>query len=217
MPEPQVIAALVARARTALTNTETDPDLAAALLPYGYDRDKLTEGTALTNALAASSARQQAEYGEQFEATEDADAAFEGARAVYMRHVRIARIAFEDDAGRTGALGLRGDREDDRPGLMAQARTFYTNALADTEAVNDLADLNVDRVSLQAGQAALDAALSAIAEQQKETGEAQEATVVRDAAHRALEAWLSRFFRIAKVACEGQPQLRERLGLLERS
>ncbi|HEX9952267.1 MAG TPA: hypothetical protein VGB53_10900 [Rubricoccaceae bacterium] len=216
MADRQDIADLVARARTALTNAKSDPDLAAALLPFGYDGKKLDEATALVDALAAAEARQDAEYGEQYEATEDADKAFEGAKAVYMRHVAISRIAFEGDTSLIGALALRGDREDDRPGLMAQARTFYTNALASAEAMEDLGALNVDKVSLEAGEAALNAAALAIAVQTEETGEAQEATVVRDAAARVLAAWLARFFKVAKVACDGQPQLRERLGLLER-
>lgn len=216
MADRQDIADLVSRARTALTNAGADKDLAAALLPYGYDPDKLGEGTALVNALAAAQAAQSREYGEQFEATEDAEDAFEAARAVYMRHVAISRIAFEGDTSLTGALGLRGDRADDRPGLMAQARTYYTNALASAEALADLGALNVDRVSLEAGEAALNAAALAAAVQTEETGEAQEATVVRDAAARVLAAWLARFFKVAKVACDGQPQLRERLGLLER-
>lgn len=74
----------------------------------------------------------------------------------------------------------------------------------------------MDRVSLEAGEAALNAAALAAAVQTKETGEAQEAMVVRYAAARVLAAWLARFFKVAKVACDGQPQFRERLGLLER-
>ena len=70
----------------------------------------------------------------------------------------------------------------------------------------------MDRVSLEACEAALNAAALAAAVQTKETGEAQEATVVRDAAARVLAAWLSRFFKVARVACDGQPQLRERPG-----
>ena len=217
MADRQDFADLVARARTALTNAKSDPDLAAALLPYGYDDKKLDEATALVNALAAAQARQAAEYGEQFDATEDAEEAFHGAKAVYMRHLAIARIAFVDDRSMIGALGLKGAREEDRTGLMAQARTFYTNALGSQEALDDLGALNVDRVSLEAGEAALNAAALAAAVQTKETGEAQEATVVRDAAARVLSAWLARFFKVAKVACDGQPQLRERLGMLERA
>lgn len=217
MPDNQKIADLVARATTALTNALEDADLAATLLPYGYDAKKIDEGTTLAKALAAAQARQSSEYGEQFEATEDAEEAFEASRAVYLRHIAIARIAFEDDPSLIGALGLKGAREEDRPGLMAQARTFYTNALGSAEAMEDLGALNVDRVSLQAGEAALDAAAHAVAVQTKETGEAQGATVVRDAAARVLAAWLARFFKVARVACDGQPQLRERLGIMERA
>jgi len=53
--------------------------------------------------------------------------------------------------------------------------------------------------------------------QVKESGEAQRATVVRDDATRALRAHAGELAEVAKVALADQPQLREVLGLRERS
>ncbi|WP_412061381.1 hypothetical protein [Rubrivirga sp. IMCC45206] len=50
----------------------------------------------------------------------------------------------------------------------------------------------------------------------KETGEAQRATVTRDAAARAVRVHAGELATVAKVALADAPQLREVLGLRER-
>lgn len=201
----------------AITNASTDPDLQAALAPYGYDAEALAGGQALVGALSQAQAAQQRGYGRRYDASATATAAFKAARALYMRHLKLARIVFAGDPGRTTTLAMAGRRAESRPGLLEQARLFYFNVLADEHAVTALAEVNAGREALEAGQAAVQAAEVARAVHQQETGQAQESTVARDAAAAALRKWFSRFVRIAKLATDGTPQLRERLGILERS
>ncbi|MEO6831870.1 MAG: hypothetical protein ABI169_06695 [Chitinophagaceae bacterium] len=54
------------------------------------------------------------------------------------------------------------------------------------------------------------------AAQQKETGEAQQATVARDNAYDALHEWMSDFYKTAKVALRKYPQMMEKLGIKEK-
>lgn len=63
----------------------------------------------------------------------------------------------------------------------------------------------------------VDAAEAAQRAQQSETGEAQEATQDRDAALDAIDDWMAIFIAIARLALEDDPQLLEKLGILERS
>jgi hypothetical protein len=58
--------------------------------------------------------------------------------------------------------------------------------------------------------------VSAKQAQGTETAEAQAATQTRDTALETLDAWMSDFIAIAKIALEGT-QLSEALGILERS
>ena len=211
------VVALIDTARTALTNADADPELDAELAEFGYTTEKRDEGDALLDALVAASADMAREHGEAEEATDLAAQAYEKARKVYVRHVKLARIVFEDDAARAKALGLAGRRPDDRAALLDADETFYANALADADAVTALAGVNADTASLEAGRAALRAAEAARAAREKEAGEAEQSTVARDAAAAALETWFRRFRKVAVIATEDVPQLRERLGFLERS
>lgn len=54
-------------------------------------------------------------------------------------------------------------------------------------------------------------------QQKKETGEAQEATGIRDNALDKLAHWLSDFRAVAKVALDDSPQQLEKLGILART
>ena len=75
-----------------------------------------------------------------------------------------------------------------------------------------MSGFNVDQAT-----EALFAVETAQAAQIKETGEAQAATREHDDAVAALRGFMSDFYCVAEVATEDQPQLREKLGMLERS
>ena len=57
----------------------------------------------------------------------------------------------------------------------------------------------------------------AYADYQKEKGESQQATKDKNNAFDALDKWVVRFFKVAKIALEDKPQLLESLGKTIRS
>ncbi len=210
------VAETIARARTFFGALQADADLAAALADYGYDADAVTDALALAAEVEAAERTQKTEYAEQYEATRTVARLTEAFRVPYMRHVRLARVLFP--AGTLGhdALGLAGERAERLATLVAQANAFYHTARDDARFATDLARLRITPAEADAQIGRIAALQAALTTQQVETGEAQQATRTRDAAVERLRSLLSDATEVAKVALADVPQIRERLGLVER-
>ncbi|MBI3960741.1 MAG: hypothetical protein HY328_18170 [Chloroflexi bacterium] len=207
----------LAAAQLALSNARTDADLSGPLADLGYDAARLDEGWGLYQAAVAAQQRQSQEYGEQYSASDAFGAAWEAAQADYSRYVKVARIALKGERGASAALDLDGPRKRPLAGWLAQARQFYTNALADESVLAALTRFGVSQEKLVAGQTQVAVVEGLAATQKKETGEAQQATQDRDAALEALDEWMGDFLAIARIALEENPQWLEKMGVLARS
>ena len=199
------------RARVALDNAQTDPALQDGLAAFGYDAARLQEGQGLLAAAQGAQEAHAAEYGDQYAATDELRAARETAETTYMRHVKVARVAFSEDRDARSALMLDGRRKRPLGAWLRQAHTFYQNALASEDLLAGLARFGITAEDLQAAQAQLDTLETADTRQEKEKGEAQRATQQRDEAVDALDAYMSDFRNIARVAFEEDPQQLEKL------
>ena len=207
---------LVARARTLYTNARDTPDVATILAdPYGYTPEDYADGLALVADLQQKIADFVREYGEQFEATEASDDATADLEALFSAHRRLARSKVKSGSARYTALGLVGNVARSETALFDQASTFYQTLADDPSLADGIRGLPPEAVTR--GQAAVEEARAAEDAQVKETGEAQRATVVRDQAARALRVHAGELAEVAKVALEDQPQLREVLGLRQRT
>jgi hypothetical protein len=214
MPTPcQPISERITAAQVALDNAASDPVLQEALVPFGYDAERLAEGRALLDAAQAAQETMTAEYGDQYEATDALQAAFETADTTYMRHLKVARVALQNERGAAQALALTGRRKRTISGWLDQARQFYDNALGDEAVLAALGRFGITPEALEAARVEIDAVAAANAAQEREKGEAQDATEARDQAMDALDAWMSDFRAIARIALEDRPQQLEKLGI----
>lgn len=218
MPAPTSLplADLVSRARTAFTNARADAEAAPALASYGYTDAALDALLDLTEDVEARMATQAREYGEQYAATSAAAAARADLEALYTRHRMGARIRHKRGTDAYRALGLDGTLPQRGDAVLAQADTFYRLLEQDTALAATLAPM-LDAAAIAGGRAAVEAVKAANATQAKETGDAQRATTHRDDAANRLRAAYSDFVATARLALSEMPQVRERLGLLERS
>lgn len=82
---------------------------------------------------------------------------------------------------------------------------------------DDFARMGVTAAELSQTQAMIEALIDAKLQYRTRTGEAQQATQERNRAMNELDAWVSRFIKVARIALEGQDQLLEGMGLLVRS
>jgi hypothetical protein len=199
-------------AQVAIDNALGDAGIQAALDAFGYDAARLGAGRALYEDALALVNAQKAEYGDQYEASAAVRAAWDAADAAYMRTLKVARVALQDDPKARAALMLGGDRKQSLSGWMDQATAFYTNLLGDGDLMAAMAGFGFDAAKLEAEQALVEAVVEANLVQEREKGEAQDATKQRDASLDAMDAWMSDFKAIARVALEGNAQWLEKLG-----
>jgi len=215
-PKKSLAARLLA-AQVAIDNAISDSEVKSLLTELGYDDTRLNEGKILLDTTNQLQQTQQKEYGDQFEATGALKESWEKADKEYMRFVKVARIALKSEHALYQKLDLSGIRKKTLSGWLAQAKQFYLNALADTVVLEKMAAYGMTQAKLEAGKTQIEETETANASQEKEKGEAQQATLERDNAVDLLEDWLSDFIAIARIALEEKPQLLEKLGIVEPS
>ena len=199
-----------------ITNTRSVAAIGDAMLPYGYGKVRLDEGSLLHDDAKRLDALQQKETGEQSQATIDLNAVVDQAFDMYIKHVKLARIALPKDAAAFGALQLGGDRRKDNVGCIAQIGNFYTNMLDNAIWMEAMAGFGVKKEELEKGMVMHGQMQHAYSVQAKGLGEAHNATVMRDAAIGAAHTWYSTFVKVARIALAGQPKLLEVLGIRPR-
>lgn len=177
-----------------------DSGMQAALALYGYDAERMRAGRALYKRALALYQQQRAGYGDSYAAIDARNAAQAQARAAYMRHLAVARVALCGDRGAAQALGLAHARKESHAGWLSQAQQFYANALADSAIGQRLAPYGATTSQLMNAQALVATVAAKLAAQQAAREAAQALTQQRDAALAALRAWMRDFRAIARVA-----------------
>lgn len=203
--------------RVLIGNSQNLPEVAAKLAAYGYTSARFLEGMNLLKQAEALVAQQRKEYGDQFEATEAAMAAWAEADRAYMKTLKVARLVFDDDVQAITSLKLAGTRKASMAGWMDQAVVFYGNLTAQSRLASAMGRFGYTPAKLAAEKALVDEVVSRVQSQAKETGEAQQATAARDAALKALDAWVGDLRAILKLALDNDPAALEAVGISDRA
>ncbi len=205
------------RAQIAIDNALTFVEIQTYLNQYGYTKIKLQEGKKLYTVALETHQKQQKKYGEQMSSTETVNALWKEAKYSYMRCLKIARVAFKHNSGIARTLGLTGQRKKTLSGWLSQAKQFYQNALNDPEIIKKLTEYGITKAKLEVAKTDTDLLENASLIQEKEKGDAQNATDLKNQALDNLRYWLADFTTISKIALETELQLLEGLGVLKRS
>lgn len=213
----KIIESLLTKANVAIYNGIENAELAKQLAVYGYDADRLTEGKTLCDTAKALHQKQVKEYGEQYDATRELEGTRIKANMVYMKHVKIARVALKNRIGDWDKLQINGKRKKSVSGWLVQASLFYINLLGDEKLLEQMAGYGITAEKLQEGQKLISEAETSYAKQLKELGESQDATKARDEAIDKLQYWYSDYIEIARIALEEKPQYLEIMGIVEPS
>jgi len=109
---------------------------------------------------------------------------------------------------------LPGVRKETINGFLEQATPFYGNLLRNPSFQARMGKFGYSLTRIQGERQLVEAVRQAVNDQLMETGEAQAATRVRDQALDGLDAWVSDFKAICRVALAEDPQRLEQLGIL---
>jgi hypothetical protein len=216
MPKAKVNASIeerLSQAQVAITNVMADPDLSATMARFGYAAEQLQQGSRLRDNLHTLYDQQRGAYGDLFTANDDFWSVHEQADDIYMRYVKVARVALEHDRGGLKKLDLMGERKHTLAGWLAQVRQFYSNALADPAILSKLATVSITQAMLEAGKLQVDALATQNADRKQFKGGARNGTKTRNDAVAALDEWMSDFMKIARVALKDRPQFLAKLGV----
>ena len=199
-------------AETAIKGTLNNPPILSAVSPFGYDQTRMEAGLALYDEARLLTELQNKEYGEQYKATAELEALRAEATIAYGHALKIARIAFENDKAARQALLLDGPRKKRISDWLDQTRNFYNNLLRSPDFLAVMANYNYPQAKLAAEGAVVEEVQTKHELQNKEGGEAQKATKLRDAKLAALDKWVATYKKVAEVALAASPQDMEQLG-----
>ena len=196
-----------------LENSQRSPIVREAVASYGYDEEAFREGTSLLEAFQRSVSEQTRRYGEQVSATDNLNDAWSALHdRVYMPHVTIARMVFENE-GTLRRLGIDGQRPKGFDDWIQEARHFYNTLLDSEELTAQMATRGIGRKKLEAARRDVEALEALDRLQEEAKSEAQEATRRRNDRRRAALDWLADYQTIAQLALVDHPDLGEQLGL----
>jgi hypothetical protein len=203
------IADQLADAQKAINNAQADPEIKALLAAYGYNDQKLAEGSQLAAAVEAAIIARTNALGAQAAASKTfADAQAQAFKA-YQTLSKVARAAAAP-ATLTG-LGLDGP-------MPRNASEFQKAALKlfNGDSLAALAEYGYDEGRLTAERAKISAFQAASERQDAVKGAIQQANVEQATALTALNKWTAQYIKIARVALSGT-QLSEKLGVTART
>jgi hypothetical protein len=210
----KTIAERLNAAQVAISNAQNDPEIRAALEPFGYSGDMLDQGRQLYDTAVRLLGEQQDATGRQQQATAQMHEKKTAADLAYRNLADVARAML--DKPDQVRLGLVGKKPTSIAGFLVSAQTLFENAaLPDIQP--RLARHGYNATKLSEEYAKIVAYDTANQAQKATIGEAQHATQLQNKAMTALNKWISQFRQIVKVALRDKPQLREKLGFLARS
>jgi hypothetical protein len=207
----------LAEAQIMLTTLRSNPDLMSALAHYGYGEERIAEGEMLNTAAKASYQRQVTAYGGLRTVVDTLSMAEQQARAMYVHHVKIARLVFEHQRGILQTLHLLGKRKTYITGWLAQAQQFYAATLANTAIVSGFQSIGVTKNALEQGSQQVEAVARELAERSHRQGLARQTTRDRNAAMQELILWMRDFKLVARVALKDSPTILAQFGVRVRS
>ncbi len=203
--------------RILIWNAADDTEIQPRLENYGYTTEKFDQGKALWQQTDQAGKQQAKEQNEQTAATDAFNEAREKAEDDLKRAKKIARIAFDGDKQAFNALNLNEINITRFEDWLNDAEKFYANLLSNPQWAETMQTYSYTSEALIAQQEEVGSLKSLQQTQQREMGEAQQATKDKWMYYSQLKKWCYQLTELAKIEFEDDAQLLEKLGILVRS
>ncbi|PKQ61555.1 hypothetical protein BZG02_15305 [Labilibaculum filiforme] len=205
------------RTRIALSNAESHPDIKAALLAFGIDDAKFAEGWAVYNKAKSIWELNAKEGAETSLASNTYSRKYNEVTAKFKRHRDLTRILCTKDPDVLIELGIKGHLPGQYNEYFDLMKLFYTTIAGNAVIQAKLAVIKLTPELAADCLAALDTLLVLRSNFDKEMGESQATTELKNAALNELSDWMDDFDILAKLAFYDTPQRLEVLGVLVKS
>jgi hypothetical protein len=202
--------------RILIWNAADDAEIQSRLAIYGYTTEKLDQGKALWQQTDQAGKQQAKEQNEQTAATDAFNEAREKAEDDLKRAKKIARVAFDGNKEAFNALNLNEINIPRFEDWLNDAEKFYANLLSNPQWAETMQTYSYASEELTAQQQEVASLKSLQQAQQREMGEAQQATQTKWELHGQLKKWCNQLTELAKIEFEDDAQLLEKLGILVR-
>lgn len=196
----------------ALDNAEDQQEIAVRMEENGYDAAKIAEGK---NQLASTWPIFKKNQKEDDEKSAAGAAYKEKKKALdttFRKHRNKALIVYIDDPLASARLAITPPYPDTYWNWFKSARKFYDEVTTNLDDQAALAQLKITPEQLLAGQQLVSEVEVARKKYRKEKGDSEAATKEKDIALATMEKWMSKFYKVARIALEDKPQLLEALG-----
>ncbi len=211
------IADKIMAAETKVNNTLAYPEILAKVAVFGYSELVMQEGRVLVEEVKILNQHQDLKYGEQKAATQRVRELWGEAKRKYADLISFCRLAMRNDTLAIRALNLDGQRKESLTGWLKEANSFYGNLIESAEFQGKLARFNITEEIISEHREALEELNAAVTQQDKEMGDAQESTKLRDIKLDEMEEWIHDFTVVARIALADEQQWLEKLGIFEES
>ncbi len=203
----------ITNAELIIKGIRNNPEMKSAIGKYGIGDTELVNALLILERTIESVNAQKKEYSEQYKAVEEFNSAKGELDTLYMKDVKIARIAFENDSEKETLLNLKGSRNRAYSSWISELRTFYDNALGNSEVTETLSEFGLTDEKLKGRRTLVDNVSEKRITAEKEKAEAVAATDARDARIAELEDFVSDLKLLAKVAFKGNNEWFSKLGM----
>lgn len=205
------------KTRVALTNAQTHTQIKPILAEYGIDEVKIAEGLDIYNNALQKWELNKQENLESKVAKTEYYKIFDEVERRYKKHKTFAQRFFHRSPTTLIKLGLEGSYPTKYDEIFSKIKHFYTTISTDEAIQTDFAKIKITAEIVADSLAKFDQLLVARANYDKELGESQDATGVKNEALTIMEEWMADFDAIATIALYDKPQLLEVLGIFVRN